>query len=139
MTHPFPRAFAYRLHHPLTTAVLVVLFWLAAAALVVTVHLVIEPQSLLGGAALTIAAIFLAAYCYTRFCACRAGVSHALGVGIAWLVLSIAVEMVLTTRLGHGWFSLLGPPGAPLLRNVYMFVWIFAPAFFARREECPAD
>jgi hypothetical protein len=64
----------------------------------------------------------------------EAGITHALGVGIAWLVLSIATEIALTTRVGHGWFTLLGSPDRPLLRNVLLFVWIFAPALFARRE-----
>jgi len=62
-------------------------------------------------------------------------VTHALGVGIAWLVLSMVVEMVVATCLGHGCSSLLGSPARPLLRNVFLFAWIFAPAVFARGDE----
>ena len=112
-----------------------VLFWLAAAALVGAAHLEIDPLSIPGGAVLTLAAIFGAAWAYTRFCAPHCGISHALGVGIAWLVLAIVTEMAMTARLGHGWYALLGAPAHPLLRNVILFAWVFAPSFFARGEE----
>ena len=77
----------------------------------------------------TIVTIFVAACCYTRFCARNAGASHALGVGVAWLTLSIVTEIVTPTH------ALLGSPDHPLLRNLTLFAWIFAPACFARREE----
>ena len=133
MTQPLA-PFAHRRHHPATTAVLVVLFWMVAAALVIATHLEIEPRSARVGAVATIAALFATAYAYSRFVAREAGVTHALGVGTAWLMLSIATEVALTTQIGHGWFTLLGSPDRPLLRNVLLFVWIFAPALFARRE-----
>lgn len=134
MTHPAV-SFAETHHHPVTTASLVVLFWAAAAIVVATAHIELDPLSTTGGAVATIAAIVVAAYCYTRFCARQAGVSHALGVGIAWLVLAIVTEMTLTSRLGHEWYDLLGSPDRPLLRNVFLFVWIFAPTLFARGED----
>jgi hypothetical protein len=112
----------------------VLLFWLAAAILVVAAHIALDLRSTAASAAATIGALVLTAYCYARFVAREAGITHALGVGIAWLVLSIIVEILLTTRVGHGWFYLLGSPEQPLLRNIYLFVWIFAPALFARRE-----
>lgn len=127
--------FAESQHSPAITAVLVGLFWLAAAALVGTAHVELDPLSVSGGSVATIASIIVAAWCYTRFCARRAGVAHALTVGIAWLVLAIAVEMAMTARLGHGWYALLGSPDHPLLRNLFLFVWVFAPAFFAHRED----
>ena len=127
--------FADSQHSPAITAVLVVLFWLAAAALVGTAHVELDPLSVSGGSVATIASIFIAAYFYTRFCARQAGIAHALGVGIAWLVLAIVAEMAMTARLGHGWYALLGSPDHPLLRNLFLFVWVFAPAFFAHREE----
>jgi len=134
MTQSISRS-ASRQHHPATTAMLVLLFWLIAAVLVVAAHVEIDSRSPAAAAAVSIAALAATAYGYTRLAARNAGVTHALGVGIAWLVLSIGVEIALATRLGHGWFSLLGSPAHPLLRNVYLFVWIFAPAFFAEREE----
>ena len=108
---------------PAVTATVVLLFWLIAAVLVVAAH----------SAVVTIVILFATAWAYMRF-AGQCGVTHALGVGIAWLVLSIAAEMALAERLGHGWFSLLGSPAHPLLRNLILFVWIFAPAFFAQGE-----
>jgi hypothetical protein len=112
--------------------IVVALFWMTAAVLVVAAHVELDPLSPLGGAAATIAAIVAAAYSYTRVVARDGGLTHALGVGIAWLVLSIVAEVTMTTRLGHGWFTLIGSPDRPLLRNVFLFVWIFAPALFAR-------
>ena len=79
-----------------------------------------------------IGAMIVAAFGYMRVAARDCDVSHALGVGIAWLVLSIAAEIALTSRTGHGWFLLLGAPAHPLLRNIDLFAWIYAPALFAR-------
>ncbi|HEX2831998.1 MAG TPA: hypothetical protein VHW00_03230 [Thermoanaerobaculia bacterium] len=131
MAHPI--AFAERRHHPITTATLVLLFWLIAVVLVIGGHAV-DRFSSSGGAAVAIAAIVVTAWLYTRLCACTAGSSHALGVGITWLVLTIVTEMAVTTRLGHGWYALIGSPARPLLRSVFLFVWVFAPALFAHRE-----
>jgi hypothetical protein len=121
-----------------TTVVLVVvqvaLFWALAAALVIVAHLELDPLSAAGGAAATIGAIVVAGYGYIRLSARNGGVSHALAVGSTWLALSIVAEMAITSRVGHGWFTLIGSPDRPLLRNVFLFVWIFAPALFARGE-----
>ena len=135
MTQSVSTPFSIRQHRPLTTAALVVLFWIAAAILVITTHLEIDPRSPITGGVMVIIILIAAAFSYTRLVARTAGVNHALGVGIAWLTLSIATEIAFTTRLRHGWFTLLGSPDHPLLRNIFLFVWIFAPAFFARREE----
>jgi uncharacterized membrane protein len=121
-------------HHPVTTAMLVALFWVAAAVLVAMCHAELDTLSPSAGAVATIAAIAGVAYAYTRLCARYAGISHALGVGIAWLVLTIVAEVAISTRVGHGWYSLIGAPDHPLLRNVFLFVWVFAPALFAHRE-----
>jgi len=129
--------FADSQHSPVLTAVLVLSFWLGAAALVGTAHVELDPLSIAGGAVATLASIFVAAYCYTRFCARHAGITHALSVGIAWLVLAIVAEMAMSSRLGHGWYALLGAPDHPLLRNLFLFVWVFAPAFFAHRQARP--
>lgn len=134
MTHPAVR-FAETRHHVTTTAGLVVVFWAAAAAAVTAAQTQLHPLFPAGATVATIAAIVLAAWCYTRFCAQYAGISHALGVGIAWLALGIVTELVMVTRAGHGWYGVLGSPDRPLLRNVIFFVWIFAPAIFARRAD----
>ena len=133
MAQPIGR-FACRHHHPVITAALVLIFWMVAAVLVTGAHAAIEPRSTEAGAAATIGALIGTAYAYSRFVAREAGISHALGVGSAWLVLCIAAEIALTAQAGHGWFNLLGSPDRPLLRNVLLFVWIFSPAMFAKRE-----
>jgi hypothetical protein len=119
--------FAETRHHLATTAALVILFWIAAAGAVAAAQA--------GGAAVKIAAILLASYCYTRFCARYGGISHALGVGIAWLALGITTELVMAAHFGRAWYAVLGSPDRPLLRNVFFFVWIFAPALCARRDD----
>ena len=121
-------------HHPVMSAVLIVLFWIAAAVLVATCHAELDALSSSGAAVATIGVITVAAYAYTRLCAHQAGTSHALGVGIVWLVLAIVTEITISSRLGRGWYSLIGTPAHPLLRNLILFVWVFAPALFARRE-----
>lgn len=126
--------FAETRHNRMTTAVLVILFWICAAVAVAIAQTRLQPVSPAGGATATVAAILLAAYCYTRFCARYAGISHALGVGIAWLALGIATELVMAARLRHEWNAVLCAPDHPLLRNLVFFVWIFAPALFARRD-----
>jgi hypothetical protein len=132
-THP-AAAFPYRHHHPAATALLIALFWAVGAVLLVVIHATLEPWARHSSAAASIAVIVLIAFAYTRLTAREAGVTHALTVGITWLTLSIVSELVLTTAVGHPWFTLLGSPDWPLLRNVLLFGWIFAPALFARRE-----
>ena len=121
-------------HTLLATGLTALAFWIAAAIGVVAAHVELEPRSAILGAAATLAAIVLSAGAYMRLGARHAGTTHALGAGIAWLVLSIVAELLVATRLGHGWFALLGSPAHPLLRNVYLFAWIFAPALFAPRD-----
>lgn len=121
--------------HALATPAFMALFWIAAAVLVVTARVSLDRIFPIASTAATIAAIIAAAYAYTRLIAPRGGVTHALSVGITWLVLSIVTELTIAARLGHGWFTLIGAPDHPLLRNVYLFVWIFAPALFARGDE----
>ena len=134
MTHPVAR-FADVRHHPAATVILIALFWLGGAVLAATARIELEHFFPAAAAVGSIAAIATAAAAYTRFCARRAGFGHAIDVGIIWLVLSIAMEVAVTSRLGHGWYALLGSPARPLLRSVFLFVWIFAPVAFARRQD----
>lgn len=127
-------SFVSRHHHPVVTALLIVLFWAIAATLVIAARTLIEPQSPRGGAAAEVVALLLSAYAYSRFAARDSGLSHALGVGTVWLGLSIATEVVLTAEEHRGWFTLIGSPDHAIFRNVMLFVWIFAPALFVRRE-----
>jgi len=120
--------------HALTTPVFMALFWILAAVLVMATRLMLDGVSPIASAVVTIAVIVAAAYAYTRLIAPRAGVTHALSVGITWLVLSLIAEITIAARIGHGWFTLIGSPDHPLLRNVYLFLWIFAPILFARGD-----
>jgi hypothetical protein len=113
---------------------LVVLYWMLAASLVVIARVEIEPKSPAASAVATIAALLVIAYAYTRQVAREAGITHALGVGSAWLALSITAEIILSTHAAHGSFTLLSSPDRPLLRNLLLFAWMFSPALFARRE-----
>ena len=126
--------FAAVRHGPATTAMLVFLFWLAAAVLVATCHVELDARSESGSAVAVIASIVLVAYAYARLCARCSGIDHALGVGIAWLLFAIVAEITITSRTGQGWYALIGTPDRPLLRNIVLFVWVFAPALFAQPE-----
>lgn len=112
----------------------VLLFWLLAAALVGSTQIWLVPRSLAAGATATIGGILATAYGYTRWCAPSAGASHALGVGIAWLFLTVVTEVVMEVRLGHSWHALLGSTGHPLLRNIFLLLWVFAPLVFAHGQ-----
>jgi hypothetical protein len=114
---------------------LVSLFWLAAAIVVAAAHITLDRRSVAASAAAAIGAIVAAAYAYTRFCAHGSNIVDALAVGIAWLSIAIVAELVISAGVGHGWYALIGTPEHPLLRNVFMFVWIFAPMLCARRAE----
>ena len=116
------------------TTMLVILFWAAAACSVAAAQTYLLPISPAAATVATIAAILAAAYGYTRSCAPQAGITHALSVGSAWLMLGIAAEIAMESHLAHDWHAVLGSPDRPLLRNVFFFVWIFAPVLCARRD-----
>lgn len=116
-------------------AVPVPIFWSVAATLVVSARTWLTPRFALAGEIAAMVSVLAVAYCFTRFCEPESGINRVLGVGIVWLVLTIIAEGVVTTHLGRGWDGLLGSPEHPLVRNLFLFLWIFAPALFARREE----
>jgi hypothetical protein len=132
-------SFAESHHHPAVTAALVFLLWLAAAGLVVAARTVLDPLSPAGAAFAGTVAVVLTAYAYMRLCARWRGVGHALGVGVAWLMLAIVAEVAMTAVLDHEWCGLLGSPERPLLRNFFLFVWIFAPSLFSQSDEEASD
>ena len=110
----------------------VLLYWAAAALLVRWIDRVVSlPVAGVGAKTSVIIAI---AFAYMRLTARRASLDHALFVGVTWLVLSIATELLLTRHFGRSWFELLGSPDSAL-RNILMFAWIGAPALFARQYE----
>lgn len=101
------------------------LFWIAAALLVLATHGFVDPYSLAAGAVLKLGAIVVAAFLYIRFTARNATVDHAVFVGVAWLMLDIISELTLRV-------DLLGSTAAPAMRNLMLVTWIAAPALFAR-------
>jgi hypothetical protein len=115
----------------ITTASLALLFWMLAAVLVAMAHAALDAISPAIGAATAIAALLASSYFYTRIAARNAGITHALALGIAWLVLAIVAELTVSGQLGHNWYGLLGSPDRPLLRNVSLFAWIFTPSLTA--------
>jgi len=123
--------FSTTARHRATAALMIVLFWAAAAIVVATVHTMLDSRSPSAAAVVTFAALFISAYAYTRMYAPQSSISHALGVGIAWLLLTIVTEIALSAYTGHDWYALLGSPDRPLLRNLFLFGWIFAPAMTA--------
>lgn len=120
--------------HPVMTAALVLLCWIGSAALVALAHARLDSLSATGSVVAVIVSIFFVAWIYMRLITPQATVTHALGVGIAWLVLTVVAEMIADALAGYGWYPFLGSPDRPLLRNIALFVWIFAPALFARRS-----
>ena len=101
---------------------LVILFWTAAAALVLS----------LSSPVLKIVAVIAVAFAYTRLTLRHASLEHALGVGVAWLLFNVIAELTVGRVLGHGWYELIGSPANAVLRNLLMITWIAAPAVFAR-------
>ncbi|MEO8035700.1 MAG: hypothetical protein ABI837_14790 [Acidobacteriota bacterium] len=132
MTFATPKGFSHRKHHVATWVTLVVLFWAVAAALVMGVQEKIGPVSPIASVAVKVAVIVLAALAYIELTAHDATVDHAIVVGMAWLLLALMTEIGEATRLGHGWYELLGTPAHSVSRHIVIFTWLVAPALFAR-------
>jgi hypothetical protein len=113
-------------------AAMVLLFWIAAAMLVLAAHQMLDPISLAAAATVKVVAIVGVALTYIRLTARGATLDHALSVGIAWLLFDIIAEITTASVIGHGWFGLIGSPSRPLLRDLLMITWVAAPAIFAR-------
>ena len=105
-----------------------VLFWIIAALLVASCHATLDRWSIAGGTFAEIVVIITTAFCYMRLAAREATVDQALGAGIGWLLLAVLTEIALSSH------ALLGSPDRPVLRNLFLFVWIFSPALFAQRD-----
>ncbi|HEV2722795.1 MAG TPA: hypothetical protein VG323_22410 [Thermoanaerobaculia bacterium] len=112
-------------------ALFVVFFWAVAAALVLAANAWIEPVSPGLDGFVKICVLLVVAFAYMR--AMRAAtLEHALLVGAAWLVLAVVVEVVEASRIGHGWFDLVGTPAHPVIRAILLIAWVGAPALFVR-------
>ena len=118
-----------RSHAP-TAIPLVFLFWAIAAIGVTVAHQILDPISA-GAAAVVEILIILGAASVT---ARHATIEFALFAGVGWGMLSIIAEIVATSNLSHPCYWLIGSPARPLLRDLLLVTWIFAPALFARRR-----
>lgn len=113
------------LRHPVTMSCAVaVAFWIPAAFAVAVVHLT----------AAKLVIILATAYAYMRIGARECTVDAALLAGIAWALLGIVAELVISAKASHGWFALLGSPRSAVEQDLLLMAWIAAPALFARRR-----
>ncbi len=114
-------------------AALALFVWIGAAATVASATPAFAQMSPGAVLASKIFAIVVFAYAYMRATP-DCTIDHALFVGVSWLVLSIITEVVISARSGHQWFALLGSPQHPFARDILLFIWVAAPALFARRR-----
>jgi hypothetical protein len=111
-----------------------ILFWAMAAGFVVMADQTFGPISPAASFAAKSAVIVIAGYGYMRWAGRKANITHALFVGIAWLLLDIIAELLISTTTGRSWFLLLGSPSFRYWRDALLFTWIAAPALFAHYE-----
>lgn len=120
-------------HNRSVTAALAVLFWIPAAAGVVTAQRLLPAPAAVSLLAAS-AAIVATAFIYFRLTARDPSLDHALAVGITWLLLALTTEIVAVA-----WFRLrlplLGSPQQDGLRHLLLFAWVIGPALFARRAD----
>lgn len=140
--HPGERIFARtasgagtRFHLPLPVAA--VLGWIAAALAVYVAELVARhdlsatSRSLL--ALVKIAVILVAGALYARTVR-DAPTDLVLSTGLAWLLFSIAADVITGIRSAGNVYQLLGDRAAPLrLGDLTMLAWLASPALFTRR------
>lgn len=125
---------APRKHAAVTTGMFVLLFWVVAALLVIAAHQMLGALPAEMCVAAKVVAIIAAAGAYMKIVARHATLDHALAVGVVWLVLAIAAEVLTSERSGHAWFDLIGSPDSAL-RNILLIAWVIAPALFAQYGE----
>jgi uncharacterized membrane protein YfcA len=121
-------------NHGTTTIATALIFWVAAALLIVMVHGFFEPISPAASVVVKILVILTISFAYMRLSRREVTIEEALFVGVGWAVLAMITEVAASTRLGRGWFDLIGSPAHDALRIVLLFAWIAAPALFARRH-----
>jgi hypothetical protein len=124
-----------RFHLPLPVAA--VLGWIAAALTVYFAELVARhdfsatSRSLL--ALVKISVILAAGALYARSVG-GAPTDLVLSTGLAWLLFSIAADVITGIRSVGSAYQLLGDPAVPLrLGDLTMLTWLASPALFTRR------
>ena len=108
--------------HTTAALSLVILFWAIAALGVAATQQITVKMVIILAAASAFAVLT------------RVTIETALFTGVAWAMLSIIAEIVAATNLSQPWFALIGTPAHPLLRDLLLVTWIFAPSLFVRRR-----
>ena len=126
---------ATRFRLPLPVAA--VLGWISAALVVYVAELVARhdfstsSRSLL--ALVKIAVILTAGALYARTVR-GAPTDLVLSTGLAWLLFSVAADVITGIRTAGSVYQLLGDPATPLrLGDLTMLAWLASPALFTRR------
>ncbi|HEX9163967.1 MAG TPA: hypothetical protein VF980_19830 [Thermoanaerobaculia bacterium] len=117
----------------LTRAALAILWWSWAAAFVVMAQQTFGRTSLAAVIVAKAVVILLAGAAYVKF-ARDCSVEHAIVVGAAWIVLSVAAELIVSTQTHHAWYGLLGPESSQVVRDLLLILWVASPAVSARRS-----
>ncbi len=120
--------------HATTAVAMPLIFWAAAALLVIAAHQFLEPISPAASVIVKMLAILAIAFAYMRLSRREVTIDEALFVGIAWAVLAVITEVAASTHLGRGWFVLAGSPAHDVLRIALLLAWVAAPALFSRRR-----
>ena len=110
LSHQSQERFAQRKPNSAMRAATIIVFWGVAALLAVIVQRGIGAASPVESVVMKVGAIVAIAAAYSRLAAPRATLDQALLTGTTWVLLSIAAEIVITTRSGQPWFALLGSP-----------------------------
>lgn len=119
-------------HGRVPYAFFMIAFWAMAALAVTFVEHGNGLSSPVQVTAWSLITVVIVSWAYDRLVSRGSGLTHAIIAGTVWLALSIATEIVVTRRLGSGWYSLLGDPEEGLLRMIRMIAWVVGPALFAR-------
>jgi hypothetical protein len=124
-----------RFHLPLPVAA--VLGWITAALVVYAAELVarhdFSASSRFLLALVKIGVILTAGAIYARTVR-GAATDLVLSTGLAWLLFSIAADVITGIRPAGSSYQLLGDPAAPLrLGDLTMLAWLASPALFTRR------
>jgi hypothetical protein len=115
-----------------TFSMSVLVSWTAAAFVMSEIEAPIAAAEGAGAALAARLAIVLAASALLAWLAPRARrVEMALVIGVVWLALAVAVEIVATVNTGHAWHQLLSETGSGWSYDLSILAWFAGPLLFA--------
>ncbi len=115
-----------------TLSLSVLVSWTAAAFVMSEVEAPIAAAEGAGAALVARLAIVLAASGLLAWLAPRARrVETALVIGVIWLALAVAVEVVTTVTTGQAWHRLLSDAGSSWSYDLSILAWFAGPLLFA--------